>query len=156
MSFEVPCLVTEQLTELILGLEWLERHGASWNFAEQMIRIRDQIVPLQKVSPRKKRYCRRIVVAEMRQIPPISEMNIPFYEILPNLNCRDEEKQWATQPQLLASSLLVAGTLLPDRTMDLRVRVLNPNEPSEPSSVCSSVKDAPELDPSEMAERVLA
>ena len=91
LSFEIPCLVTEQLTELILGLEWLERQGASWNFREQTIQIRDQTVPLQKVSSPNKRYCRRIAVAEKRQIPPLFEMNIPFYEILPNLSCREEE-----------------------------------------------------------------
>jgi len=174
MSFEVPCLVTEQLTELILGLEWLERHGASWNFAERTIKIRDQIVPLQKVRPRNKNYCRRIALAEKRQVPPLSEMNIPFYETLPKLNCLDEEKLWATQPQLLASGLLVAGNLRPDQTMDLMVPVLNlsipkgvqrkieevsvveESEPSGPSSVCSSVKEEFDCEPSEVAEKVLA
>ena len=126
-------------------------------------------MPLQKNSLRGKSRCRKIALVGKVQIPPLSEMDIASHMILPNLHSRNEEKQWATQPQLLASGLLVAGTLLPDRTMDLMVRVPNAVQcqmeevsvveesvPSEPSSVCSSVKETPALDPSEPAEYVLA
>ena len=30
-SFEVSCLITEQISELILGLVWLENQNAVWN-----------------------------------------------------------------------------------------------------------------------------
>jgi len=51
-------------------------------------------------------------------------MDVEAYAILPNL--KPTWKQWATQPQVLESGLLVAGTLLPERALDLTVRIMNP------------------------------
>src|SRR5688572_20659017 len=131
--------------------------------------MRDRVVPLPKHSLRGKSRCRKIALVGKVQSPPFSEMDIESHMILPNLHSRNEDNQWATQPPQLASGLLVAGTLLPDRTMDLMVRVPNgvqcqmeemsvveESVPSEPSSVCSSVEETPALDPFEPDEYVLA
>jgi len=72
--------------------------------------------------------CRKVAVARDVNVPAMCELDIEVYAILPNL--LKEDKQWATRPQLLESGLVVAGTLLPDRTDELLMRVLNPTAQS--------------------------
>lgn len=57
-------------------------------------------------------------------MPASSELDVEAYVILPNLKVT--KSQWATTSKVLESGLLIAGTLLPERTLDLTVRVMNP------------------------------
>ena len=127
-TFEVHCLVTEQLSELILGLDWLEQHKATWNFEEHWIKIGEHALPLHRGATRRGNTCRKIVTARNVEIPALSEMDVETFAVLPNLQV--EDKSWATQPKVLDSGLVVAGTLLPSRTLDIAVRVLNPTRRS--------------------------
>ena len=54
----------------------------------------------------------------------MSEIDTDIYAILPDL--KPEAKECATQPRLLDSGLVVAGTLLSDRSDELLMRVMNP------------------------------
>lgn len=57
-------------------------------------------------------------------VPARCEMDVEAYAILPNL--KPTRAQWATQPTILKAGLMVAATLLPERAMDLTLRVMNP------------------------------
>lgn len=120
--FRVPCLVTEQVSEVIFGLTWLENQQAQWNFSKRRIEIRGRSFPL--VSQPNRGKCRKVMVARDVQVPPLSEMDIDAYAVIPNL--RTECTSWATTPRVLESGLVVAGTLLPEQGMEFMVRVLNP------------------------------
>src|SRR6218665_3571521 len=61
VCFQVPCLVTEQLSEMIFGLEFLEKHHAYWDFTNRSIRLNGRAFPLQRQPKGGK--CRKIVVA---------------------------------------------------------------------------------------------
>lgn len=58
-------------------------------------------------------------------MPASSELDIEAYAILPNLKIT--KSKWASMLKFLESSLLIAGTLLPYRMIDLTVRVMNPS-----------------------------
>lgn len=59
---EIPCLVTDQVDELILGLAWLEERKAQWNFGEKWIKIDNQFFPI--YSQNRKGQCRKIAAAQ--------------------------------------------------------------------------------------------
>src|SRR5678815_684570 len=98
-SFEVSCLITEQISELILGLEWLENQHALWNFGERWVKIQNQTFPIR--TRKRQGNCRRIVVAQDVKVPPLSELDINTYAVVSHL--RSTDGQWATQPQVLSS-----------------------------------------------------
>src|SRR5678815_3710667 len=93
-SFEVNCLITEQISELILGLEWLESQHALWNFGERWVKIQNHTFPIR--TRKRQGNCRRIVVAQDVRVPPLSELDINTYAVVSHL--RSTDGQWATQP----------------------------------------------------------
>lgn len=122
LEVEAPCLVTAQITELILGLDWLEKQRVRWNFGDRRISLGHQSFPIYD-QPRGG-HCRRIVAVRDVRVPAYSEMDVETYAVMSNL--KSDTVHWATRPEVLESGLIVAGTLLPNRTMELVVRVLNP------------------------------
>src|ERR1700733_12354407 len=46
LHFNVKALVTDQLSELILGLEWLQEQSAEWNFGKRCLQIGGHELPL--------------------------------------------------------------------------------------------------------------
>jgi len=121
VTFLVPCLVTEQLSEIIFGLEFLKRHDANWNFGERSLRVFGSTFVLQR-QPRTGR-CRKIVVAVDTRIPARSETDVNTYAVIPSF--RTTPSTWATPPQMLSSGVMVVSTLLPERIVDVAVRMLN-------------------------------
>jgi len=121
-SFDVRCLVTEQISELVLGLSWLEQQQAQWHFGKRSITVNGHVLPI--TSRAEPLQCRKIAFTRDVKIPAMTEMDVEAYAILPSLTIK--RGQWATQPQVLESGLLVAGTLLKEKTTDLLVRVMNP------------------------------
>src|SRR5678815_4982742 len=68
-NFVLPCLATEQLSEMIIGLEWLEQQKAIWNFSERWIRLQDREFPLYSL-PRSS-MCRKVAEAQsyVKELP---------------------------------------------------------------------------------------
>jgi transposase InsO family protein len=123
-SFSVSCLITEQISELILGLSWLERNRVQWTFGEKCLTIRGHVVPI--ISRPGLMNCRKVVVAHDVRVPAMSEVDVETFAVLPSLSV--PMSSWATKPQLLETGLWVAGTLLKESTQHLMVRVMNPTE----------------------------
>lgn len=120
-QFETPCLVTAQINELILGLDLLETQKVQWNFGEQWLRIQDHTFSL--LSQQRSGQCRKIAMARDVDVPARCELDVDTYIILPDL--KGDQEVWATQPQVLNTGLVLAGTLLPDRTLESPIRVMN-------------------------------
>src|SRR6218665_2165023 len=121
-AFMVPVLITPQLDDLILGLSWMEAVALRWQFGDRWVEVKGRRLLLHRRSGIAR--CRRIAAAQDTEIPPFSESNVEAYAILPNLE--KTRTSFSTQPTMLDTGLIVAGTLLPERTMDLTVRVMNP------------------------------
>jgi hypothetical protein len=49
-SYPLPCLITDQVNEVILGLSWLEANQANWDFAGGYVRLGEARVPLKTTS----------------------------------------------------------------------------------------------------------
>src|SRR5678815_3754048 len=97
--FVVYCLVAEHLSEMILGLEWLQKQKAIWNFSEKSLCLQGQVFPLFSLPSSTK--CRRIAVSTDVQVPARSEIDTDIYAILPDL--KPGAKECAKQPRLLDS-----------------------------------------------------
>lgn len=124
LSFQTSCLVSPQIDELILGLAFLRERCAKWNFQTGELWIDGyRLMVQEQPSPPK---CRRVALAQDVSVPALCEMDIDAYAILPNL-CAPAS-QFATKTKVLETGLIVAGTLLPERTLDLTVRVMNPTK----------------------------
>src|SRR6218665_4164919 len=124
VNVRVPVLVTPQLDDLILGLRWIQDWISNWNFKEGCVELSGKRV---KVHVRTELgRCRRVVAAVDKIIPPFSECEVDVYAILPNL--QSNVGSWATKARALDTGLLVAGSLLPPRAVDLTLRVLNPTD----------------------------
>ena len=122
IRFQTPCLVTEQLSEMILGLSWLEQQNAVWNFRERWIQFQGQRFPVYRMAGSAK--CRKVALVRDVHVPPMCELDVEVYAVLPNLKA--DSRLWATRSQVLDSGVLVASTLLPDRATDLVTREMNP------------------------------
>ena len=68
-------LVSEHIQEVILGLDWLESHEASWNFCEGKLTIDNEMHVL--LSATRGVFCRRLVAQESVIIPARSEVDVP-------------------------------------------------------------------------------
>src|SRR5688572_32864641 len=106
---------------MILGLSWLEQQNAVWNFRERWIQFQGQRFPVYRMAGSAK--CRKVALVRDVQVPPMCELDVEAYAVLPNLKA--DSRLWATRSQMLDSGVLVASTLLPDRETDLVSRELN-------------------------------
>jgi len=114
--------VTPQLDCIIVGLDWIQSKITNWNFPDQWVELRGLRVPVH-VRPELAQ-CHRIVAAADVKIPPLSERDVEAYAVLPQLAV--DKPGRATRATMLESGLIVAGTVLPNRAMDLTLRVMNP------------------------------
>src|ERR1043165_332671 len=107
---------------MILGLSWLEQQDAVWNFRERWIQFQGQRCPLYSMAGSVQ--CRKVAFVRDVFVPPMNELDVEVHAILPNL--KTDSRLWATRSQVLDSGVMVASTLLPDRTTDWVTRVMNP------------------------------
>ncbi len=120
--YQIPVLVTNQVSDIVIGLAFLEDNDFVWRFRQRCVEFNGQKVPLH-YRPDGGR-CRRMVTNDDVDIPPYSEHHVGAYAVLPDLV--PNKSSWATKPVVLDTGLLVAGTLQPDRITDLVMRVMNP------------------------------
>ena len=62
-TFVIPCLVTEQLSEMVIGFEWLERQDAVWNFNQRWIQLQGLRFSLYSL-PRSSK-CRKVAEVQL-------------------------------------------------------------------------------------------
>jgi len=124
MVFRIQALVTPQLEELILGLSFMTEQDIVWNFKYGWLELLGRRVAVHFRSELGR--CRRVVAVKDTVIPPLTEVNVEAYAVLPSL--RRSDANWATKATMLETGLVLAGALLPPRAVDLTLRVLNPTE----------------------------
>lgn len=114
-------LVTEHVTEGMLGIEWLNQYKVKWDFLNQTLNFRGKNYKLRKKG--EETSCCRLIVEDMVNIPPSSEAIVPASLRLNNL--RYPESDLVTEPREVKPGLCVARAMLPRRCTALPVRVMN-------------------------------
>ena len=91
LSFQVECLVTEEIERPILGLSFLERENVNWDFKKRQIEINGQPLPIHYQDDDHK--CCRIATTKDVQVQPRYETNGDAVAILPRMNAKGELKE---------------------------------------------------------------
>ena len=118
-------LVTKHVPNVIIGLEWLKRQAAVWNFESGVVELNGHAFELHGSSSRL--WCRRVVVQESTTIQPFTEAVLSASVIYNDLHDRlpANENVWTTVLTEPTPGLRVSRTIIPDRSADVPVRVLN-------------------------------
>jgi hypothetical protein len=121
---EVDGLVSKHVPNVILGLVWLKRQAAVWDFKAGSIKLGGHVFALRGSSTRS--WCRRVVAQEPVVIPAFSE-TVLAADVIYNDLCRQSAsgKAWTTEVAEPRSGLRVSRSIIPDRASDVPVRVMN-------------------------------
>ena len=121
----VTGLVSEHVTDVMLGIDWVTENGAVWEFAESRLRIGRTYHDL-NARPGQGGWCRRMSLEDDTIIPPRSAMTVATKVICrpwkPSAACT----QWVAERTTLAPGVYVSRTLVSaERLRDVRVRIVN-------------------------------
>ena len=121
----VKGLVTEHVSEVLLGIDWLTENNADWNFRDGSVSLNGYRHKL-NTRPKGQKWCRRVVVQEDTEVPPRSEQNLGCRVMFHGASKCQADQRWETEPAALRCGLIVARTLTPtDQFEDVPIRVLN-------------------------------
>ena len=112
-------LVSEHVSDVMLGIDWLRAQGLTWDFATGEIVLNG--LPYRLVSRKDRElHCRRVILSEDTVVPARCELNLPANMVYGRLNTKHavESECWSTESKI-SNGLLVARTILPDRVSDL-------------------------------------
>ena len=104
-----------------------------WDFVRGEVTIQGETY---KLAARRTRgdWCRRVVAAQDVAIPPCSQLDVPtktvYHQLQTLSNLTQADVSWATETSEIRKGLLIARTLLPNRAVEITVRVLNTSNTS--------------------------
>ena len=122
---QIDGIVTKHVPDVIHGLDWLRQHKACWDFATDTISIEGREYRLQARPANN--WCRRVIVQDTTVVPAMTEMvinTIVQYNTL-NDNDTDDSDAWSTEATEPAVGLRVSRALVPKRSTDVPVRMMN-------------------------------
>jgi hypothetical protein len=113
--------VTEDIGEVMLGIDFLSKNKCVWDFARNTITIQGITCILSsRPAPM---LCRRIYAVNDVVLPPKHQTNVVVRATLNSLT--ETSETWLTEPLALQAGVYVSQTLLPDKHKDIMVRVIN-------------------------------
>jgi predicted aspartyl protease len=132
-EFRLEGFVSNHISDVVLGSDFLKNHHAEVNFAKDEGKLNGRVLKLYR-KPRVP-WCRRIVLAETVTVPARCEAIVPAYVVYDKLITikSDDEVIWVTEPNQLNDGLCVSSVAIPDRDDNIPIRVLNAME--APSTV---------------------
>ena len=126
VTVHIQGLVSDHIPHIMLGSDWMSANKVNWCFGRNEINIRGRNYRLDtKVS--RQNWCRKVILVNDTTIPARSQVNVSTKAIVNGITTGDFEIKdtWATESKMLKDGLFVARSLMPDRTDDLPVRLLN-------------------------------
>ena len=125
-DFEVTAavVVSEEVDDLILGIDWLGRHRCRWSWAQNLIEIDGRVVML--INRPYRSQLRSIYAVDNTVIPAGHAINVPVTMALPSL--RQTAEDWAVKRRSLVIGGLAARTLMGDEGRRSAVQVMNIGE----------------------------
>ena len=122
---DIEGLVTDNVAEMIVGIDWLSARSARWDFETSQITIDGSAYQLHARPP--KGWCRRVSLQEDCVIPARTESLLPVDVLVSDVGDALKSKStiWLVDAVELRPGLLVARSLVPDRFTDVPLRVMN-------------------------------
>lgn len=121
MQFVIKGLCSNNVSEIILGLNFLRAQEAVWNFKSGVISLRGHQFELR--SRDTSNACRRVILETGVVIPPRAEVITPAYvEFKGSVNGAGN---WATKTCQITDHVHAASVLLPNRVVGVPIRLLN-------------------------------
>ena len=125
---QVTGLVSDHVSEVMLGIDWLVANDAIWDFSRSTIWLGGQSFTLVSKTD-KKSWCRRVTLQENMVVPPRAEADIPTKVVFHRLPTTADDGLWGTELNYINPGLHVARTIIPDnRWSDIPIRVMNVSE----------------------------
>ena len=118
--------VSAQVSEIILGLSFLRKQHATWRFGDGMIEIGGY--GYQLYTRETGNACRRVILDSDIVLKPKTETIATTYVKFGGKIRNDSE--WATQPQQVTAHVHAARALLPQRALDVPVKLINTSSES--------------------------
>jgi len=119
-------LVSDHVTDVILGIGFLAEHGIVWDFETATVRLGGLTQPM--CSKPSRNWCHRAILTDAVALPPLSESVISTKVVFESGVGRMGNGDWATVISEPSPGVSVAQTLIPQRTVDVPVRVVNLND----------------------------
>ena len=114
-------LVSPDVEEVMLGMDWLKSHKCLWDFDSSRLYIDGR--PAVALSRKKTFRCRRIYVESETVLPPGKETDAAVRSTLLSPSLAGPE--CIVETQQVRPDLYIGRTLLPSSHRDLKVRLLN-------------------------------
>ena len=122
---QVVGLVSEHVSEPMLGIDFLTENKAHWDFDNSTIRLGNQDYTLHSRHD-KRQWCRRVVLMEDAVVPGRSEINVQTKVQFNKLPSLAGDEDWGTEPMHIRCGLHTSRTLIPRNVWsDIPVRVMN-------------------------------
>jgi hypothetical protein len=134
-SFVHICaIVSEHVFDPMLGIDWLESNEVVWDFAEGRIHLGGNSYWL-KSRPERVLWSRRVMLAEDVTVPPSSEMEVNTYLQCKTIACANNPSDsiWIAETHVAQRGVVSARAVVPDRIVDIPMRVVNVN--SQPATL---------------------
>jgi len=117
-------LVSSDVEELMLGIDFLESHDCVWDFSRKILRIDGYSVAL--MSQKSPVLCRRVFVARDVWLPPKAQSAVKARSTVTSL--RSEGGASMVEAGQIADGVHSARVLLPDRQHDIAVQLINTSD----------------------------
>jgi len=124
-NFEIPSslLVSDQITEPIMGMDWLREHRCRLGFGNGALFIGRQRIPLVKGNGTM--WCRRVIVAEAVEISPKSQSDVAVRTLYGDLS--STAPAWMTETKEIQPGVHLARVVVRGGNDATQVRVINLN-----------------------------
>jgi transposase InsO family protein len=123
-SIDTSFLVSDQIGEPMLGMDWLRHHRCRLGFGQGALFVGRRRIPLVKGNG--SLWCRRVMVAEETTVLPRSQCDIPCKTQYRDLTT--SAQAWMTESKEIQPGLHVARVVLDDDADNACIRVVNLNE----------------------------
>ena len=140
-SLPLECMVVNNVSEILLGLAWLNEFAESWDFRHEVIVLGGSQHKLH--GPPRTLKSRRVEVAGTTTVPARSEVNLVARVIFGDLALYDSD--WITRPAQMPGKLMVARTLVANQGSTVVVRVLNHTDKEVVLDVGTPICDSEEI-----------
>jgi len=118
-------VVSDNITEPMLGVEWLRCNRMIWDFAKDILLINGKVFHL--IPGKKSDSCRRVVATEKVIVPARSQAITPGRVEMTRMtgDANVGNSVWTTEVSELRNGVNVARAILPERLDNLPILVLN-------------------------------
>ncbi|ESN91434.1 hypothetical protein HELRODRAFT_165468 [Helobdella robusta] len=122
-------LVSDHVSEIVLGLDWLKNNHISWKFGEGKIAVGNKNRTMKLVIKHfsRRKLCRIEAHTEVR-IPARTELDVPAKMIVCQQSKLESTGFMCSENRQIESGVYVARTLLPIKYERQCVRILNVND----------------------------